>query len=92
MLEFEYHAEETDADSLQRPLIRENMDLRHQRAEADAEQFRYTVFPHVINACYDRLLKDAEAARQEEERARLKEGLTRALRVPDIRPWAVGGA
>jgi hypothetical protein len=65
ILEFEYHEAAADAEDSSQPSIREGMDLGFQRVDAVANQCRYEVYPCVIRACYDALLRDAETLRQQ---------------------------
>jgi hypothetical protein len=86
ILDFEYREEAED----QRPrLIGENMDLRGQPLVADDHRFTYEAYSSVIKACYDQLVQDAEALRQEValEAANLQEALptgTGAAAVQDV--------
>jgi hypothetical protein len=60
LLEFEYRDANAGTESYGQPAIEEQLDLRAQQAEAKARQFRYTVFPDAAQACYDRLMAEAE--------------------------------
>jgi hypothetical protein len=66
ILQFEYREVKEDEDDHQQIFTRENMDLHSQPSEADDNRFRYQVYPSLIKACYDQLVQDAEALRQEE--------------------------
>lgn len=66
ILKFEYHDVQVDMDDYERPVIHDNMDLRDPRMEADSRQFRYTVYPEIIHVCYERLVREAEALREQE--------------------------
>jgi hypothetical protein len=65
------------------------MDLRGQPLVADDHRFTYEAYSSVIKACYDQLVQDAEALRQEValEAANLQEALptgTGAAAVQDV--------
>jgi hypothetical protein len=60
LLEFEYRDANADTEAYGQPAIEEQMDLCAQQDEAEARQFRYTVFPDAAQACYDRLMAEAE--------------------------------
>jgi hypothetical protein len=62
LLDFEYR----ENAEHRRPIIQENMDLRHQQLEANARQFTYQDSQSAVAACYDQLIRDAEASRQGE--------------------------
>jgi hypothetical protein len=66
ILEFEYRKSEPDTGDYRPPPTGDNLDLRNQWANAYDFQFRYTVYPETITACYERLFKEAEALREEE--------------------------
>jgi ferredoxin-NADP reductase len=77
MLEFEYQEAKAHPSVYQPPPLTEKMDLRNQRAEADARQYRYTIYPAVVQACHDRLVKEAETTREQDalEEADVEEDL-----------------
>jgi hypothetical protein len=56
---FEYLEPTADEDSYQPQNNREYTDLRNQQDDTDSSHFRYTVYPEVIRACYDELMKEA---------------------------------
>jgi hypothetical protein len=64
ILKFEYR-EPDDADS-QSPLGRNDIGHLNHQAEADAQQYRYTVYSQAVNACYNLLVQEGEAFDQRE--------------------------
>jgi hypothetical protein len=67
ILTFEYHEAAEDAGAYPQPLNREDKDLRFQHLDGITDQCRYEVYPNLVKACYDSLVRDAETLREEAE-------------------------
>jgi hypothetical protein len=64
-LAFEYHEATEDAGVYPQASNREDKDQRFRNIDAITDQCRYQLYPDLVKACYDALLRDAEALRQQ---------------------------
>lgn len=65
ILAFEYHEAAEDAGVYPRPSNGEDKDQRFRNLDAITDQCRYQLYPDLVRACYDALLRDAEVLRQQ---------------------------
>jgi hypothetical protein len=66
ILQFEYRETKEDEDVHRQIINRLDKDPHSQPSGADDDRFRYQVYPDLVTACYDQLVKDAEALSQQE--------------------------